>query len=69
MEGATIDILAGSTRSITFNFVLPEAHGAMTVVPSARIGPATWHVVGLSLIHISLGSELVTYPPKRCVNM
>ena len=46
LEGATIDILAGSTRSITFNFVLPEAHGAMTVVPSARIGPATWHVVG-----------------------
>ena len=45
LEGANIDILAGATQSITFNFVLPEAHGSMTVVPSARIGPASWHVV------------------------
>ena len=44
LEGATLDILQGATQSITFNFVLPEAHGSMTVVPSARIGPATWHV-------------------------
>ena len=46
LEGANLDILQGATQSITFNFVLPEAHGSMTVVPSARIGPATWHVVG-----------------------
>jgi Protein of unknown function (DUF4012) len=45
LEGANLDILQGATQSITFNFVLPEAHGSMTVVPSARIGPATWHVV------------------------
>ena len=45
LEGATLAILQGATQSITFNFVLPEAHGSMTVVPSARIGPATWHVV------------------------
>ena len=45
LEGATLDILAGATQRITFNFVLPEAHGSMTVVPSARIGPANWHVV------------------------
>jgi Protein of unknown function (DUF4012) len=45
LEGANLDILAGATQSITFNFVLPEAHGSMTVVPSARIGPANWHVV------------------------
>ncbi len=45
LEGATLDILQGATQSVTFNFVLPEAHDSMTVVPSARIGPATWHVV------------------------
>jgi Protein of unknown function (DUF4012) len=45
LEGANLNILAGATQSITFNFVLPEAHGSMTVVPSARIGPANWHVV------------------------
>ncbi len=44
LEGANLDILQGATQSITFNFVLPEAHGSMTVVPSARIRPATWHV-------------------------
>jgi hypothetical protein len=46
VEGATMSILAGATQSITFHFVLPEAHGSMTVVPSARIPPATWHVAG-----------------------
>lgn len=45
LEGANLDILQGATKSITFNFVLPEAHGSMTVLPSARIGPAGWHVV------------------------
>jgi hypothetical protein len=45
VEGATIDILEGATQHITFNFVLPEEHGSMTVVPSARIPAATWHVV------------------------
>ena len=44
LEGANIAINQGATQSITFSFVLPEAHGSMTVVPSARIGPATWHV-------------------------
>lgn len=46
LEGATISILAGATQSITFHFVLPGTHGAMTVVPSARIGPANWQVSG-----------------------
>ncbi len=46
LEGANLNINQGATQSITFTFVLPEAHGSMTVVPSARIGPATWHVVG-----------------------
>ena len=35
LEGATIDILQGATQHVTFNFVLPEVHGSMTVVPSA----------------------------------
>jgi hypothetical protein len=46
LEGATLDILQGATQRISFNFVLPGAHGSMTVVPSARIPPATWHVAG-----------------------
>jgi Protein of unknown function (DUF4012) len=45
LEGATTEILAGATQRITFNFVLPESQGSMTVVPSARIPPATWHVL------------------------
>lgn len=45
LEGASIDILQGATQHVTFNFVLPEAHGSMSVVPSARIPPANWHVV------------------------
>ena len=45
LEGANLAILQGATQSITFNFVLPGAHGSMTVVPSARIGPANWQVV------------------------
>jgi hypothetical protein len=46
LEGAKIDILAGATQHITFHFVLPGSHGSMTVVPSARIPPATWYVAG-----------------------
>jgi hypothetical protein len=48
LEGATVSILAGATQRITFHFVLPEAHGSMTVVPSARIAPANWSVTGLA---------------------
>jgi len=44
LVGATVDIPAGATQSITFNFVLPQAQGSLTVVPSARIPPITWHV-------------------------
>jgi len=44
LVGATVDIQAGATQSLTFNFVLPQAHGSLTVVPSARIPPVTWHV-------------------------
>jgi Protein of unknown function (DUF4012) len=44
VEGATVSILAGASEQVTFDFVLPETHGTMTVVPSARIPPVTWHV-------------------------
>jgi hypothetical protein len=44
LEGATIDIPQGASQHITFNFVLPQVHGTMTVVPSARIPSVTWHV-------------------------
>jgi Protein of unknown function (DUF4012) len=44
LEGATMHILAGATQHITFTFVLPGAGGSMSVVPSARIPAATWHV-------------------------
>ena len=48
LEGATMSILPGATQGITFHFVLPEAHGSMTVLPSARIAPASWHVTGIA---------------------
>jgi hypothetical protein len=43
LVGASVDLLAGATQTFTVNFVLP-AHGTLTVVPSARIPPVTWHV-------------------------
>jgi hypothetical protein len=46
LQGVPISILPGGTEHVTFDFVLPQAHGTMTVVPSARIPPATWHVAG-----------------------
>ena len=49
LEGAALHILQGATQHVTFNFVLPGAHGSMTVVPSARIGPATWHVAAATV--------------------
>jgi hypothetical protein len=42
--GTAIDIADGATQTITLTFVLPEAHGTLTVLPSARIDPVTWHV-------------------------
>jgi len=45
LVGASVDILAGATQTFTLNFVLP-AHGTLTVEPSARIPPITWHVGG-----------------------
>ena len=44
LVGVSVSIPAGATKSITFNFVLPQVTGTLTVVPSARIPPVLWHV-------------------------
>jgi hypothetical protein len=44
LVGTSVNILAGGTQSIVLNFVLPQSQGTLTVVPSARIPPVTWHV-------------------------
>ncbi len=44
LVGVSVDIPAGATQSVTFNFVLPQSQGTLTVMPSARIPPVTWHV-------------------------
>jgi len=44
LVGTSVDIPAGATQSITYNFVLPQSQGTLTVVPSARIPPVTWRV-------------------------
>jgi hypothetical protein len=38
----SVDIPAGATRKVSYNFELPEAHGMLRVVPSARIPPVLW---------------------------
>ena len=44
LEATSVDIPAGATQTVTYDFVLPEAHGALTVVPSARIPSVQWRV-------------------------
>ena len=41
LVGVSVDLLPGASRQVTFHFTLPE-HGAMTIMPSARIPPETW---------------------------
>jgi hypothetical protein len=43
LEATSVDIPAGATRTVTYDFVLPEAHGTVTVLPSARIPSVMWH--------------------------
>jgi hypothetical protein len=42
--GTSIDIPVGKTQTLTLYFVLPHAHGTLTVVPSARMPAVTWRV-------------------------
>jgi hypothetical protein len=42
LEATSVDIPAGATQTVTYRFVLPEAHGTLTVLPSARIPTVLW---------------------------
>ncbi|MGO9341385.1 MAG: DUF4012 domain-containing protein [Acidimicrobiales bacterium] len=44
--GVPIDVKAGRSETVTVHFVMPGAHGEMTVVPSARIPPESWSFRG-----------------------
>jgi hypothetical protein len=41
-----VDVHAGATQRVVVSFRLPAGHGAMTVVPSARLAPVAWHYRG-----------------------
>ncbi len=42
LVGVSVDLLPGASRQVTFHFTLPGEHGAVTIMPSARIPPETW---------------------------
>jgi hypothetical protein len=44
--GVNVSILAGATQTVSFHFSLPQEHGQLTVMPSTRIPPETWHAAG-----------------------
>jgi hypothetical protein len=46
LVGVDVDLLPGATQQVTFHFSLPQTHGELTVVPSARIPPVNWDVDG-----------------------
>jgi hypothetical protein len=46
LVGISVDLLPGASRKITLNFSLPQSHGRLTVMSSARIPPETWNVNG-----------------------
>jgi len=48
LVGVNVDLLPGAARSFTFHFSIPQAHGQLDVVPSARIPPVIWSVDGKS---------------------
>ncbi|HEY7948608.1 MAG TPA: DUF4012 domain-containing protein [Acidimicrobiales bacterium] len=41
-----VDVHPGATQRVVVSFRLPAGHGAMTVVPSARLAPVAWHYRG-----------------------
>ena len=43
---SAVDIPEGASKDITVGFEMPGHHGAVTVVPSARIPPVHWSVPG-----------------------
>ena len=46
LVATSVDIKAGATERVTYDFELPEAHGTLTVLPSARIPPVQWDANG-----------------------
>jgi hypothetical protein len=53
LVGVHVDLLAGTTKQVVFHFAFPEPHGALTVIPSARIPPVQWNVDGKSFFDTS----------------
>jgi Protein of unknown function (DUF4012) len=41
-----VAVKAGTTEKIVVTFRLPPGHGSMTIVPSARLNPVSWHYGG-----------------------
>ena len=41
-----VDVKAGATQKIVVTFRLPPGPGSMTIVPSARLSPVSWHYRG-----------------------
>ncbi|HTT86522.1 MAG TPA: DUF4012 domain-containing protein [Acidimicrobiales bacterium] len=41
-----VDVKAGATQRIVVSFTVPEAHGQLRVVPTARLTPVTWRYRG-----------------------
>jgi hypothetical protein len=41
-----VAVQAGTTEKIVVTFRLPPGHGSMTIVPSARLNPVSWHYGG-----------------------
>jgi hypothetical protein len=59
LVGVNVDLLAGATKQVVFHFSFPQAHGALTVIPSARIPSVAWNVDGTSFFDKS--PHLVTW--------
>ncbi|HEY5025309.1 MAG TPA: DUF4012 domain-containing protein [Acidimicrobiales bacterium] len=41
-----VDVKAGQTQDVVIHFSLPQATGHLSVVPTARLSPVTWHYRG-----------------------
>ena len=46
LVGVNVDLLPETSRQVTINFSLPQTHGSLTVLPSARVPAGSWNVDG-----------------------
>jgi hypothetical protein len=46
LVGVNVNLLPGTKKQVVFYFSFPQPHGALTVIPSARIPPVGWNVDG-----------------------